>query len=165
MGTEIYRDVEASDLPASQRPRRAQRTTTDSAVRSAPEHYSESQNKDKDPVTQALGWFSVALGAAEIFAPGAVARLIGVNEDEHRGLFRVYGVREIIAGVGILTRPKPTYWMWNRVLGDTIDIATLLRAMRTPGNNRLRLAGATAAVLGVTALDIACSVQLTSEKR
>ena len=164
MGTEIYRDVEVGDVPASLRPRRLQRTA-DTAVRGAPEHYSESQNKDKDPVTQALGWFSIALGAAEIFAPGAVARLIGVDEDEHRGLFRVYGVREIIAGVGILTRPKPTYWMWNRVLGDSIDLITLARAMRTPGNNRLKLAGATVAVLGVTALDIACSVQLTSEKR
>ncbi len=165
MGTEIYRDVEERELPASHRPRRLQRTTTDTAARGAPEHYSESENRDKDPVTQALGWFSVALGAAEIFAPGAVARLIGVDEDEHRGLFRVYGIREIIAGVGILTRPKPTYWMWNRVLGDSIDLLSLARAMRTPGNNRLKLAGATVAVLGVTALDIACSVQLTSEKR
>jgi len=165
MGTEIYRDVEVSDLPAARRPRRSQRTTTDTAIRSAPEHYSESKNKDKDPVTQALGWFSVALGAAEIIAPSAIARLIGVDEDENRGLLRVFGVREMIAGVGILTRPKPTYWMWNRVLGDSIDLVALLRAMRTPGNNRLKLAGATVAVLGVTALDIACSVQLTSEER
>lgn len=161
MGTEIYRDVDVADLPASRRTRRQPRNAT--GAKAAPHHYTETRETEKDPVTQALGWFSIALGAAEVFAPGAVARLIGVDEDEHRGLLRVYGIRELAAGFAIVSRPKPTYWMWNRVLGDTIDLASLARAMRSPGNNRGRLAAATAAVLGVTALDIVCSVQLTRE--
>ena len=160
MGTEIYRDVEVTELPRSQRSRSRSKST---GLRGAPEHYSETQKTEKDPVTQALGWFSIALGAAEVFAPGAVARLIGVDEDEHRGLLRVYGIRELAAGFAIVSRPKPTYWMWNRVLGDMIDLASLRRAMRSPENNRARLAAASLAVLGVTALDIACSVQLTRE--
>jgi uncharacterized membrane protein len=163
MGTEIHREVEMHDVPGSYRPRRSQRTTTNAVIRGAPEHYSETQQTDKDPVTQALGWFSIALGAAELFAPGVVARVVGVDEEENRGLLRAYGVRELVAGAAIISRPKPTYWMWNRVLGDGIDLASLYRAMRSPDNNRVKLAVATVAVLGVTALDIACSVQLTSE--
>jgi len=159
MGTEIYRDVEVTDLPATRR--RARSAST--GVRRAPDHYNETQKTEKDPVTQALGWFSIALGAAEVLAPGAVARLVGVDEDDPRGLLRVYGVRELAAGFAIVSRPKPTYWMWNRVLGDMIDLASLGRAMRSPRNNRGKLAAATLAVLGVTALDIVCSIQLTRE--
>jgi uncharacterized membrane protein len=162
MGTEMYREVEIRDLPGSQQRRRTQ-ASTGANVKAAPDHYTETQETEKDPVTQALGWFSIGLGAAELLAPGAVARLIGVDEEESRGLLRAYGVRELIAGVAIVSRPKPTYWMWNRVLGDMIDLASLGRAMRSPGNNRVKLAGATLAVLGVTALDIVCSVQLTRE--
>jgi len=162
MGTDIYRDVEVADLPGTPRARRQVRGDT-TGLRGAPAHYSETQNTKKDPVTQGLGWFSIALGAAEAFAPGAVARLIGVDEEDHKGLLRVYGVRELAAGFAIVSRPKPTYWMWNRVLGDLIDLASLARAMRSPENNRTKLTAATLAVLGVTALDIVCSVQLTRE--
>ena len=165
MGTESYREVESRELPRSVRLRRTGHTAGNAAVRGAPKHYSETRETEKDPVTQALGWFSIALGAAELFTPGAVARVVGVDEDENRGLLRVYGVRELLAGAAIISRPKPTYWMWNRVLGDCIDLASLYRAMRTPGNNRVKLAVATVAVLGVTALDIACSVGLTSEAK
>lgn len=160
MGTELYHDAELSDLPGRQI--RRQRVAAP-GVKGAPDHYSETQKTEKDPVTQALGWFSIALGAAELFAPSAVARLIGIDEDEHRALLRAYGIRELAAGVAIVSRPKPTYWMWNRVLGDMVDLGSLARAMRNPENDRLRLAGATLAVLGVTALDVVCSVQLTRE--
>jgi uncharacterized membrane protein len=133
-------------------------------VKDAPVHYSETQKTEKDAVTQFLGWFSIGLGVAELFAPNAVARLIGLQEDEHETLLRTYGMREIAAGVGILTRPKPTYWMWNRVIGDAIDLLSLQNASRTEGNDKARLRMAMLAVAGVTALDIVCSARLTSEK-
>ncbi len=132
-------------------------------VKGAPRHYSETDPSEKDPVTNFLGWFSIGLGLAEVFAPRQVARLIGVSEDEHTALLRFYGIRELAAGIGILTRPKPTYWMWNRVIGDTVDIVSLGRAMQSEDNDRSRLGLATLAVLGVTALDIASSMRLTSE--
>jgi|GEM_PF-942317 uncharacterized membrane protein len=163
MGTEIYRDVELGDLPNPERTRRSERTPRGARVRTAPKHYTETRKTEKDPITQALGWFSVGLGAAEVFAPGAVARLIGIDEDEHRGVLRAYGVRELAAGFAIVSRPKPTYWMWNRVLGDVVDLASLAKAMRSPHTNRTRLAGATLAVLGVSALDVLCSIQLTRD--
>jgi uncharacterized membrane protein len=132
-------------------------------VRDAPRHYSETDPSEKDPITNFLGWFSIGLGLAEVFAPRQVARLVGLDEDEHTALLRTYGVRELVAGVGILTRPKPTYWMWNRVLGDAVDLTTIAKWMQSEENDRGRLAVAGLAVLGVTALDIASSVRLTSE--
>ncbi|HUQ97888.1 MAG TPA: SRPBCC family protein [Gemmatimonadaceae bacterium] len=139
------------------------RVAGETSSKDAPEHYTETHGHEKDPLTQFLGWFSIGLGVAELVAPQAVARLIGVDEEEHTTLLRAYGVREIAAGLGILTRPKPTYWMWNRVIGDTVDLASLARAMRSPDTNKTKLTAATIAVLGVTALDILCSVSLTSE--
>lgn len=132
----------------------------------SPVHYSETPDW-KDGATKFLGWFSVGLGLAEIFAPRSVARLIGIeDEDEYVGTLRSFGVREIAAGVGLLTRPKPTYWLWSRVGGDAIDLGFLARRMRDEdeNNNNARLLAATVAVLGVTALDIMQGAKLTSEK-
>ena len=147
--------------------RRKKTATTVSAsptpVKSAPEHYIESRRKDKDGVTQFLGWFSIGLGVAELLAPRGVARAIGIDEEELATLLRVYGLREIAAGLGILARPRPTYWLWSRVVGDSIDLASLGKAMQNPDNDRARLTAATIAVLGVTALDIASSVRLTRD--
>lgn len=133
------------------------------AVKGAPRHSSDFVASEKDPVTNFLGWFSIGLGLAEVFAPEAVARFIGVDEEEHTTLFRAYGVREIAAGLGILLRPKPTYWMWNRVIGDAIDLGTLRRAMGNRKNDKGKLTMAALAVGGVAALDIASSIRLTSE--
>jgi uncharacterized membrane protein len=167
MGTELTRETERETSRAPRKsPRRSQannRVASETSAKDAPVHYTETRGNEKDPLTQFLGWFSIGLGAAEVIAPGAVARLIGVDEDEHSTLLRAYGVRELAAGVGILTRPKPTYWMWNRVIGDAVDLASLGRAMRSPDTNKTKLTAATIAVLGVTALDILCSVSLTSE--
>ena len=135
----------------------------DREVKPAPWHSSDFVASEKDPVTNFLGWFSIGLGLAEVLAPQAVARWIGLDEDEHKILLRAYGVRELAAGIGILTRPKPTYWMWNRVLGDAVDLGSLRKAMETRGNDRRRLKLAALAVAGVTALDLVSSMRLTSE--
>ena len=59
-----------------------------------------------------LGWFSIGLGVAQLLAHDRLSNLIGVRASEDsRMLQRVVGVREAMAGVGILTgRPAP--WMW-----------------------------------------------------
>jgi uncharacterized membrane protein len=137
--------------------------TTNGRVKGAPWHSSDFVADEKGPVTNFLGWFSIGLGLAEVFAPQAVARLIGVDEEEHTTLLRAYGVRELAAGFGILTRPKPTYWMWNRVLGDGVDLTSIGRAMQNERNDKAKLRRAALAVAGVTALDIMSSVRLTSE--
>jgi uncharacterized membrane protein len=103
-----------------------------------------------------LGWFSIGLGLAEILAPRALGRAIGVGYGPRKGgIFRAYGLREIVAGLGILSRRRPAAWMWARVAGDLVDLASLGAAMgtRRRDRDRARIAGAIGAVLGVTALD------------
>ncbi|MCV5663573.1 hypothetical protein OFN50_31615, partial [Escherichia coli] len=52
-----------------------------------------------EQLAQALGWFSIALGAAELLAPHRMARPLGLAGQER--LVAAYGVREIATGVGI----------------------------------------------------------------
>jgi uncharacterized membrane protein len=109
-------------------------------------------------LTKGLGLFSLVLGIAELAAPRQVARLIGVHDDEDTcELLRACGLREITSGMGILTRPNETGWLWSRVGGDVMDLALLGSAMRTPGARQERLLGAVAAVAGVTVLDMLAS--------
>jgi len=112
-------------------------------------------NRTAERVATGLGWFSIGLGLAEVLAPGKLAKFIGVRDTAgNRALLRFYGLRELGAGVGILLQPQPAGWLWSRVGGDMVDLASLGKAMASDGNGKGRLAFATASVLGVTALDI-----------
>jgi hypothetical protein len=105
-----------------------------------------------------LGWFSVGLGLAEVLAPRSVGRVSGL--EEHSRLVRFYGLRELAAGLGILFGGRLGFWLWSRVIGDAIDLATL-----APGLGRGRSFGAAAAVAGVTALDVAASRRFSNGHR
>src|SRR5436190_19397243 len=74
-------------------------------------------------VARGLGWFSIALGALELFATRELRRSLGMRGDEP--LLRLYGLREITTGIGILMSNDPTPWIWGRVLGDALDTGTL----------------------------------------
>src|SRR5919204_3080044 len=79
---------------------------------------------DPPRLAEMLGWFSIALGLAEVVAPRQLAKLIGAPK--RTGLIRTFGVREIASGVGILTTvPKPVMPTWSRVVGDLLDLASL----------------------------------------
>jgi uncharacterized membrane protein len=111
-----------------------------------------------------LGWLSVGLGLAQLGAPRTVARLIGISDnDETRNTIFAIGLREITSGIGILSRPRSTGWVWSRVGGDLMDLALLGKAMSSEDSNRGRLAAATAAVAGVTVLDFMTGQQLSSQ--
>jgi len=125
----------------------------------------EQGNGNSERLAKGLGLFSIGLGAAELFAPGAVAEMIGVRDDDtNRAWLRFYGLREIAAGIGILTQPRPAAWLWGRVGGDLLDLATLGSAMTARNTDNHRLGVATAAVLGVTALDVICAQQLQEQE-
>jgi len=115
-----------------------------------------------EQLANGLGWFSIGLGVVEVLAPRKIAQLIGVSDQaDRRTLVRFYGVREIAAGVGILSRQSPVGGMWGRVAGDLVDLATLGAIMGSKNANRTRTGVAAAAVLGVAALDLYCSQKLT----
>jgi hypothetical protein len=111
-------------------------------------------------LARSLGWFSLGLGLVELFAPRAVSNLTSVR---NTGLLQAYGLREIACGVGILNTTRPTGWLWGRVAGDVLDLATLGLAMaESDDQGRRRACVAAAAVAGVTALDVICAGQLSA---
>jgi len=110
----------------------------------------------------ALGWFSIGLGLAQLTAPGGVASLVGAGDGgDNRRLMRGLGMREIASGIGILTKPQPAEWMWARVAGDVMDLALLGATLRSGDARRGRTVAATAAVLGVAALDYYAAQRLS----
>jgi uncharacterized membrane protein len=113
-----------------------------------------------------LGLFSIGLGMAQTLVPGAMTKLVGVQDDEgNRKLMRAMGMREISHGVAILSKQQPEKAVWSRVAGDALDLALLGRALANPDNNRGRTLFATANVLAVTALDVMCAKQLSRQPR
>lgn len=115
---------------------------------------------NEESMAQALGWFSIGLGLAEVVAPRGLSKLIGIKED-HSTLLRVFGLREIASGIGILTQQRPASWLWARVAGDAIDLACLGAALNTTDASPGRIAAAAAAVAGVTVADVLCGQQLS----
>jgi hypothetical protein len=115
------------------------------------------EGKDDVPtprrVARGLGWFSIALGFAEIIAPRAALRIAGVSGEP--GLVRLYGLREIVCGTGILLSSRPAPFLWGRVAGDGLDIASLAAGARSA---RKRDAGRTVGniltLAGITAVDV-----------
>jgi uncharacterized membrane protein len=118
-------------------------------------------NTSAKRLAKGLGWFSVGLGLAELLAPRAIAGISGVSK-QRTGLIRLYGLRELAAGIAIFSQEKPTEAMWSRVAGDALDLVSLGVACTSPDAKRGRITFATANVLAVTALDIICAKQLTN---
>jgi hypothetical protein len=109
--------------------------------------------RDKDPLAQFLGWFSIGLGTAQVTAPGLLCRVVGADpEGASPWLMRLMGARELTQGTGILVRPRPTTWLWSRVAGDVLDLSLL--ALIAVKNRRARTAFAIANVLAVAVPDV-----------
>jgi hypothetical protein len=102
-------------------------------------------------LARSLGWFSIALGLAEILAPRMLTWQLGMEGKE--GLLRVYGAREFASGLGILTSDNPGPWLWGRFAGDALDLATLATGLDEHNPRKGNVAMALAAVTGVTAVD------------
>ena len=107
-----------------------------------------------------LGWFSVGLGLAELLAAKPMARLLGMQGNE--GLLRLYGMREIATGVGIFASEDKAPWLWGRVAGDALDLATLAACFED-NPRKPALMAAIAAVAGVTVVDAMTAQQLATQ--
>jgi hypothetical protein len=114
-----------------------------------------------DALARGLGVFSIALGLIELTAARALTRALGMEGNEN--LVRGYGLREIATGVGILASKDPTPWIWGRVAGDALDVATLATALEGDNPRKENAMLALAAVAGATALDVYCAQALSRE--
>jgi len=115
-------------------------------------------------LAKSLGWASFAIGAVEIFAKEWLEKTMGVSH--HHTLLPALGAREFLAGATILAADKPgpllSTGLWSRVAGDVMDLALLGAAWKHTDNPQ-GLAGITAAVLGATAADVYCAMQMQGE--
>lgn len=115
-------------------------------------------------IAQALGWFSIGLGLAQLAVPSRFTRWIGLNDDgNNQTVVRAVGLREIASGVGLLTQSKPAGWLKARIGGDVMDLALLGGALRSNNAEPSQVATAMAAVAGITVLDMLASQQFTEQ--
>jgi uncharacterized membrane protein len=124
---------------------------------------------ESDPTTErlakSLGWVSLGLGIVQLAAPAAVRRLTGVDDSvTAQTLVPLVGARELGHAAGLL-RGK-SEWVWTRVAGDAMDLTALARALANrSGTRRRRTAIATAAVVGITAVDLYTAYRVLRHSR
>lgn len=106
---------------------------------------------DHKRLAYGLGWFSIGLGITEIVAATPLASFFGIPRQTP--LLRLFGFREVGAGIGILRSTDPGPWMWGRVGGDALDLAALGAAMGKDNPQRGRVAAAIGVIAAITALD------------
>src|SRR4051794_16462084 len=112
------------------------------------------------PAARSLGILSLALGAGALLMPGPVARMSGLQQ--HRRLLPLVGLRELAAGIGLLSSRNPTPWLWSRVVGDGMDLAVILASLMNRGNPRKLSAAITMAVVAaITAVHARESLRRT----
>jgi len=114
-------------------------------------------------VARGLGWLSLGIAAAEIFARRTVEKdLLGI--DSHPLLLPALGVREAVAGVTLLSQKKitPTLaaGLWSRVAGDAMDLSLLAAAAPTT-RKPTSLAANSLIVLGITAADLYYALRIS----
>lgn len=109
-----------------------------------------------------LGVFSIGLGLLEAAAPGRIARWLGLDQEPAKTTIRLFGARELLAGGMLLRGPAVSTNLWNRVLGDTMDLAALGLAF-SRSNRRGSLTSALAFVAGATLLDLITARGLDQE--
>jgi hypothetical protein len=118
---------------------------------------------DGEALARGLAWFSIGLGIAEVAAARRLAR--GLGMPERAELIRVFGLREIAQGLGILQGREPEPWVLIRIAGDLLDLGALATGLTPKNRRRQRVVGAMAAVAGVTAADVLCAMQLREQRR
>ena len=112
-------------------------------------------------MAKGLGWFSIALGIAELAYGRRMSRAMGLDSP---ALVRVFGAREVASGIGVLAYPDNSGPIWNRVGGDAMDAAVLTAGLLT-GRRPRGAALALAMVLGVAVLDVAVATSMDGRAR
>jgi hypothetical protein len=111
------------------------------------------QTASTEAIVNGLGWFSLGLGFLEFFAPKSVGRPLGMERQST--LLQTYGLREMIAGLGVLLSRRPAAWLWARAFGDVVDMATVAPKLGSRDASVRKANGLAALAIGlVAALDV-----------
>ncbi|MGJ0509815.1 MAG: hypothetical protein ACR652_22365 [Methylocystis sp.] len=111
-----------------------------------------------ETIVSGLGWFSIGLGLLEFFAPRQVAAPLGM--ERRAGLVQSYGLREMIAGLGILLSRRPAAWLWARAAGDVLDMAAVAPQMASTNKSVQQANNLAALTIGlIAALDVYCAMK------
>ncbi|MBV8927828.1 MAG: SRPBCC family protein [Mycobacteriaceae bacterium] len=133
-----------------------------------PEPTAEAPSRGRNPelLARTLGWVSVGLGIPQLLKPDAADRAVGVGDGpKQRAVTTFVGVRELGHAAALLFSSRPSKWVWTRVAGDAVDLAALGRALKNHDGKKLaRTVAATAAVAGITALDLYTAIRGTRGK-
>jgi uncharacterized membrane protein len=133
------------------------------------------QRTDKK-LARFLGVLSLGLGVPQALVPDRFLRFVGVHGDEPRRFWRrarkhdravlwtrLVGVRELVAAVALLSRPRPVGWLWARVAGDVKDLVLLASSLPKAADRR-KVVAAHGAVVGVAALDVLAAASMSRTK-
>lgn len=107
-----------------------------------------------DRLLRTYGWVSLGIGLTGLAFPTGLCRVLGVSR-RHTRAVRVFGLRKLARSLGLLLQPHRREWAWARVAGDAIDLTLLGGTFRLPRANKGWLGAITAAVAGVTLVDLA----------
>lgn len=100
------------------------------------------------------GYFSLALGLAEVAMPGRLSRFLGLEGNRTaRNTVFAFGLRELAAGAMAIKGPAVSTSMWNRAIGDAMDAGALGLALRS-STRKGAVAGALAFVGGAMLADV-----------
>jgi hypothetical protein len=114
--------------------------------------------RQAETITTSLGWLSLALAAGELAAPGALAKALGLSKNYQ--FLKGFGARELATGAGLFGWRRGrgrSLWIWARVAGDAMDIATLAPALSRDNPKRRAAFVALGVVAGVTIIDVLCA--------
>ena len=107
-----------------------------------------------DRLSRAIGWSSVGIGAAQLAAPGAIARVVGLEPEGRASLAsRMMGVTNLAIGAGLIVRPRRGSRMWARIAGDALGAGLLALTASGGRASSRRVATALAASGTILALD------------
>jgi uncharacterized membrane protein len=123
-------------------------------------HSTNRKSSDGKALPNAIAALGAGLGVAELAAPTAISRLIGLEPRARtRFVLRLLGARELASAIGIFATRRKALPMWSRVAGDAIDLALLGWALRSERTNTQRAGAALASVAAVTLLDVIASAR------
>jgi uncharacterized membrane protein len=111
-----------------------------------------------------LGVLSVGLGAAQLLLPHRLLKTVGMRTDDPApGVVRAIGVRELLAGGGLLAMRRPAPFAWFRVIGDVMDLALMGSVAARRGLRKDRATAALGFAGLVSVADLAAGVLLARE--